>query len=87
MAVKILAVRDGRLMLTENGPNGEVLEELRTVEDVNAAMDAMAARGDTLMCSSSVDFPDESTDDQNVIELCRMIRPRGWLSNFAGGDE
>lgn len=29
---------------------------------------------DVLMCSSSLDFPEEYTEDQSVIDLCDIIR-------------
>ena len=28
----------------------------------------------TLMCSSSIDFPEETTSNPNVIKICDMIR-------------
>jgi len=32
---------------------------------------------DNFMCSSSVDFPEDSTDDKQVIDLCNEIRSEG----------
>lgn len=83
--VVILRIDNGRLVAKK----GDRVEELDTVERVKKFLNAAHARGWSVACSSSLDFPHEYTTDQNVLELCRMIRPHGWLTNFVrdGGAE
>jgi len=53
----------------------KVLARITTVEEYNAFI--VFRRPDYFMCSSSLDFPEDSTNDQDIIALCRSLRERG----------
>ena len=65
---RILAIRDGKLVVTDGTV---VVATIATVDDFNAAV---LANGGELLASSSVDFPHEYTDDPAVIALAAAIR-------------
>jgi len=48
------------------------LHDIHTAEDFKAVWQSLGC--DSFMCSSSVDFPDEYTNDESFIELCQDIR-------------
>jgi hypothetical protein len=50
----------------------KVLARITTAEEYNAFV--AFRRPDYFMCSSSLDFPEDSTKDANIIALCRAIR-------------
>lgn len=71
-----LAVHEGELtvqskplatrFVTEYGPRKIV----RTIDELAA----IVSEQDLVMCSSSLDFPEENTTEQRVIDLCNQIR-------------
>lgn len=66
----ILQIVDGKLVAFD-GP-GEFLETLRTREDVDRF--CYFHDDKPISCSSTLDFPEEATDDPQVIALCDYIR-------------
>ena len=66
------------LFLTINARGQLVAERddagLDAVEITSLDQLAQLAGGDDVLCSSSVDFPEESTADPGVIALCRQLR-------------
>lgn len=43
-------------------------------KDFNKLIDSGEIEGVDFICSSSVDFPEESTDNKEVIEICKFLR-------------
>jgi len=66
--VKLLTIDGGKLVVKDMGDGGIVVAVLNSVGDFNIAAKA------NLMVSSTVDFPEEYTDDPAVIALARAIR-------------
>jgi hypothetical protein len=62
--MKLLTLLDGKLV---------VADRLKVIKAVYSLAD-IDEYGDDLMCSSSVDFPEEYTSDPTIIALCRAIR-------------
>ncbi len=66
---------DGNLLLTFYGKDYTI----STLEEWDAASAEIAAHelypiDHTLMCSSSIDFPDEYTNDEVLIAICDAVR-------------
>lgn len=64
----------GRLMLSF--PDGGKVQ-INSLEQLSGYAANIDATGLPLMCSSSLDFPDELTDDPHVIAMCDAIRGGG----------
>ena len=65
----ILTVHDGKLVVMNGSDN--VVAVVTSVEEFNALAEA---NGGSMLVSSSVDFPEESTSDPVVIALANAIR-------------
>jgi hypothetical protein len=77
-------VKDGRLVVEYRDPQGrKTSQPIESVEGYWDFLEGVAEEigvpleGLEWYFSSSVDFPEEYTDDEEVIELCREIRGRG----------
>src|SRR4051812_10276056 len=51
--------------------DGMIDQVIKSVEDFNMVC---ANNGGSVLCSSTMDFPDEATDDETVIALAKAIR-------------
>jgi hypothetical protein len=60
---------DGRFVAFDS--KHEPVFVIQSVEDFHTVCEA---NGGSVMCSASMDFPEESTHDAAVIALCREIR-------------
>ena len=77
-------VKNDALQISERGLNSTVFGEAQTEGELNeiiqnAALNLFGLKpGDEIevsfMCSSTVDFPAESTKNRRVIRLCKMLR-------------
>lgn len=56
------------------GEDDRVLYRITTTEQYNDFI--KFRRPDSIMCSSSLDFPEDYTKDRGVIALCRALRDR-----------
>ena len=73
MRIYLTVTGDGRLM-AEYG-RGENVERTREIPDLDALRALLDECGEThVACSSSLDFPEEYTDDPAVVALCNAIR-------------
>jgi hypothetical protein len=74
----MLTINRGRLVLQSgwvgNAPPTE-LAVITRVEDLTPWLEGGLI--EWLACSSSVDFPEDETDDPKLIALCRAIRGNG----------
>lgn len=61
-----LSIKDGKLVLET--PTGQLVE-ITSLDHL-----AEVASGDSVMCSSSIDFPEDDTSDPAVIAMCRELR-------------
>jgi hypothetical protein len=61
-----LTFLDGRLTLTSGGSTPRPVTR---IEDL-----AVVGDEDVLLCSSSIDFPEEYTTDATLIAICRKLR-------------
>jgi hypothetical protein len=67
-------VKDDKLLFTYNGKDYVINSKkdwADAVEDIRSDPDHELQ---SFQCSSSVDFPEEYTDNQDLIELCYAIR-------------
>jgi hypothetical protein len=70
----ILGIQDGMLRLFDRpGPEPPVASGIPAVEA------ALARYGGVVICSSTIDWPDEATDDKAVIAWCKRFRLGGWV--------
>ena len=47
---------------------------ITTREEWNAAFSAFSEGLKNVLCSSSMDFPEEYTNDPEILELCRLLQ-------------
>lgn len=71
MALTILNIQDDRLVATHEG---KVVATITNLVEFRAAQLVAARETGGLYCSSSIDFPEESTSNPAVIAFCRMLR-------------
>lgn len=64
-----LTIEGGRLVARVG-----MLDESVTQIENREHLDSMLLQHDGAMCSSTVDFPEEYTDDPAVIAMCRELR-------------
>jgi len=70
--MNLLSVSKAGLEFTENwAPDKEPTAVFQNIDEFNAFD---FSNIDGVMCSSSVDFPEEDTNDKNVIALCHALR-------------
>ncbi len=67
-----LSIEDGVLTLRGNPRECVIATSLPEVE-------AVLARNPEVMCSSSIDFPDEHTDNPYIIKFCEALRGGTWF--------
>ena len=65
----MLTFEDEKLVLINNDTDER--HTVRSVTDICAKVDFEL---DNLFCSSSIDFPEESTSDLILIDVCRQVR-------------
>ncbi len=72
MKVAFLTIENNRIEATLNENGNKILVPLYTIADYRK----MIREYDLYMvqCSSSLDFPEEYTDNENTINLCDQIR-------------
>jgi hypothetical protein len=72
-----LTIEDGNVVVKMKG---KTLETFKTLDDYKAFFTKVCEENDlrpedlVVMSSSSLDFPEEETEDPAVIELCNQIR-------------
>jgi len=69
---RFLSVQSDGLVLVDR--DGAVLQRVNSVDDFNELVRASEAGRFDLFVSSSVDFPEEYTDDPRVVALAREVR-------------
>jgi hypothetical protein len=67
--MKLLTVVEGKLVVHDR--DGVHVRDINSLSDF---VEAYQEFGNEMGCSSTVDFPEESTNDPAVIELCHQIR-------------
>lgn len=81
----LLAVEDNEVVLKY----GACIDKTYPISSLEALRGFLRRRAKALgvdvtelkvMCSSSMDFPEEETGDEGTIELAHTIRPGGWLT-------
>jgi hypothetical protein len=60
-----LTIEEGKLVVIFNDETRRVIETIEQLNDV--------AEGG-ILCSSTIDFPEEATSDPNVIAMCKGMR-------------
>lgn len=80
---RYLAVQDGQLILHSKNANDQWIDPtvICTVEQLADIVNT----DDIVMCSSSMDFPEENTTDPAVIALCNQIRKGDYEKTAAAG--
>lgn len=81
LSAPFLGLRDGKLRAQHSGEEfGSEGTLLETWEDFaafvrrEAEIEGVEPHEIMFLCSSSLDFPEDETDDPRVIALCRRIR-------------
>jgi len=77
-----MTVEGGRLVVkydsTEQGAEvTRVIHSMQDYYDFFTSKQHEAGGDITVMCSSSMDFPEEYTEDADVVALCHSIRDEG----------
>lgn len=60
---------DGQLSLTNNDDDHDTAQIITSFDQLRNIVG-----NEILMCSSTLDFPDEYTESKEVIDLCDLIR-------------
>ncbi len=77
MTTITVTIEDQELRAYQRDEEENHSTRITSVQDLQDLVDRLAdetGREITVMCSSSLDFPEEYTEDQELINLCHQIR-------------
>lgn len=77
-----VTIKNDRIVLSIDGKDYDITDE--DFSDFGSVVSSYGGDPESINASSSIDFPEDSTDDPHVIQQCKMLRPDDWGSNITG---